>query len=137
MTKTEKSALGLILFFLCTGLFADQLRKSNEDIPLIPGQISVPLAMEAVQDSLSSSESESPPKTVAPKIDLTLDSPVRINSASVAELCRIKGIGKVTANKIIDYRTQKGRFTKPADLLKVKGIGPKKLKLIQSQVEFD
>ena len=52
---------------------------------------------------------------------------VNINTADLAELDLLPGVGPVTAQRIIDYRRQIGRFTSVDQLLDVKGIGPKKL----------
>ncbi len=59
---------------------------------------------------------------------------VNVNTASASELQRLPGIGKVTAQNIIDYRTEKGEFSSPEDLLKVKGIGSKTLEGIRDQI---
>ncbi|WP_152224687.1 ComEA family DNA-binding protein [Pseudomonas sp. SCB32] len=49
---------------------------------------------------------------------------VNINSADAEELQKsLKGIGKVKAQAIIDYRTANGPFTSVDQLLEVKGIG--------------
>jgi len=55
---------------------------------------------------------------------------VNINKAGVDELIKIPGIGKTTAQRIVDYRKQNGKFNEISDLLKVKGIGKKSLKKI-------
>lgn len=52
---------------------------------------------------------------------------VNVNTASASELQRLPGVGPSTAQKIIEYRTQTGRLSKPEDMENVKGIGPKKL----------
>lgn len=52
---------------------------------------------------------------------------VNINTAGATELERLPGVGKVTANAILDYRNRIGRFTSPEQLISVKGIGPKKM----------
>lgn len=51
--------------------------------------------------------------------------PVNLNTATVDELDQLPGVGPVTAQKIIDWRTQHGRFDSPEELQEVDGIGPK------------
>lgn len=46
-----------------------------------------------------------------------------LNSATVADLVRLPGIGKVKANAIVDYRKQAGGFQSVDDLRRVKGVG--------------
>lgn len=48
---------------------------------------------------------------------------VNINSAGRAELMTVPGIGEVTADSIIAYRTANGPFKSIDELLKVDGIG--------------
>ncbi len=55
------------------------------------------------------------------------DGVVRINSADVDELQRLPGVGPSTAQKILDYRNQVGKFSSVDQLDDVKGIGPAKL----------
>lgn len=56
-----------------------------------------------------------------------------INTASAEELCELKGIGKGTAEKIIQYR-ETTKFTNIKELMKVKGIGQKKYDSIKSEL---
>lgn len=51
--------------------------------------------------------------------------PVDINTATATELMKLPGIGAVMAQRIVDYRSMSGSFSKTDDLLKVKGIGKK------------
>jgi competence protein ComEA len=76
-------------------------------------------------------KSEAPPKAVkttasrAPAAKATASSPVNINSASVAQLQTLPGIGASTAQRIVDYRQKNGAFKKIEELMNVKGIGEK------------
>ncbi|MDI6741009.1 MAG: helix-hairpin-helix domain-containing protein [Candidatus Edwardsbacteria bacterium] len=63
-----------------------------------------------------------------------LSGTVNINTADPQTLQRLPGIGPAMAQRIIDYRRGAGKFNKPAELAKVKGIGPKKLKLLVEHV---
>ena len=56
---------------------------------------------------------------------------VNINTASAAELQTLSGIGPSMAQSIIDERTQNGAFASVDDLMRVSGIGEKKLAKIK------
>jgi len=53
--------------------------------------------------------------------------PVLVNTASVAQLQTLPGIGPKIAGAIVAHRANHGRFTSVDSLLAVDGIGPKKL----------
>lgn len=63
--------------------------------------------------------------------------PVNIQSAGKEALMTLTGIGPVTADRIIAYREEHGRFEKPEDLLNVSGIGPVTLKNISEDIIVD
>lgn len=58
---------------------------------------------------------------------------ININSAPMDSLILLPGIGKKTAEEIIEIR-KKEKFLKPEDLLRVKGIGVKKLERIKPYI---
>ena len=50
--------------------------------------------------------------------------PIELNSATSEQLQLVRGIGAVTAQRILDHRWQIGGFTHLSQLLEVSGIGP-------------
>jgi competence protein ComEA len=59
---------------------------------------------------------------------------VNLNSATVADLETLPGIGPALAQRILSYRTERGGFRRVEDLLEVPGIGPKKFEELKSHV---
>ena len=51
--------------------------------------------------------------------------PLNLNSASVAQLETLPGIGRAVAERIVEYRQKNGGFKKAEDLMNVRGIGEK------------
>src|SRR5690606_24658845 len=52
---------------------------------------------------------------------------VNLNTATLAELETLNGVGPVTAQAIVAWREEHGRFTAVEELLEVSGIGEKTL----------
>jgi competence protein ComEA len=77
-------------------------------------QIYVPTFSEATRTPLA---------VTIPSSGKTPPGKVNINTATVAELDVLPGIGPSIAQRIVDYRTQNGAFKKADDLKKVRGIG--------------
>lgn len=69
-------------------------------------------------------------KSVARKI--TVDNPLDINRATLAQLDTLPGIGPVTAQRIIDYRNKVGRINDLDELKKISGLGGAKFEEIKS-----
>ncbi|MDH5186668.1 MAG: helix-hairpin-helix domain-containing protein [candidate division WOR-3 bacterium] len=63
--------------------------------------------------------------------------PVDINHATSKELEALPGIGPVLAQRIIEERSRVGKFSSPEDLLKVSGIGQKKLAKIRDKIKIE
>ena len=53
--------------------------------------------------------------------------PVDLNQATASELRTLPGIGPVTAERIVAFRKENGRFARVADLMEVPGVGPRTL----------
>ncbi|MCM1059388.1 MAG: helix-hairpin-helix domain-containing protein [Eubacterium sp.] len=68
-----------------------------------------------------------PDSSISGETCVTVIFPLDVNSASVEELMMVRGIGEITANKIVEYRGINGYFYSMDELLNVDGIGKKKL----------
>lgn len=63
-----------------------------------------------------------------------LAAPIDINTADVAVLDQLPGIGPAKAKAIIEYRKANGPFKAVEDLTKVPGIGDKSLAQFRDQI---
>lgn len=59
---------------------------------------------------------------------------VNINKATVTELTGIPGVGQSTAEKIVAYREENGKFSSIEDIQKVSGIGSSKYQNIKDYI---
>lgn len=60
---------------------------------------------------------------------------INLNSATKTELMTLPGIGEATAERIMLYRDERGKFKSINDLRKVKGIGEKKFEKLKPHIE--
>ena len=60
--------------------------------------------------------------------------PIDVNTAGVAELETLPGIGPATAAAIVEHREQHGPYATVDDLEAVQGIGPAKIEAIRDHV---
>ncbi len=65
--------------------------------------------------------------------DVRLD----INSATWAELAQLDGIGRVLAERIIDYRSAHGAFADIEQIMDVYGIGEVKFEAIRDRIKVE
>lgn len=64
------------------------------------------------------------------------DGKVSINTASIDELKKIKGIGDVKAKSIIEYRNENGRFKSIEEITNVNGIGSSTFEKIKNYIKI-
>lgn len=63
------------------------------------------------------------------------DGKININTADSLELQELDGVGPVTAEKIIDYREENGRFGDIEDIKNVSGIGDKTFEKLKDDIK--
>ena len=61
---------------------------------------------------------------------------ININTATIAELDTLPGIGPAIANRIVEFRNQQP-FTKIEDIMLVKGIGKKKFAKLRERITVE
>ena len=61
---------------------------------------------------------------------------ININTATAEELDTLPGIGESTANKIINYREENGKFKSIEEIKEVSGIGDSKFEQIKDLIEI-
>lgn len=63
------------------------------------------------------------------------DARININTADSTQLQELTGVGPATAEKIIDYRKQNGRFQSIEDIKNVSGIGDKTYEKLKDHIK--
>ncbi len=100
----------------------------NLAAPLVDGiQVLVPSRVEAVAGGGATAS----PTDASGGIG---GSAVSLSSATVEELDELPGVGPITAQKILDYRTEHGPFASVDDLDAVPGIGPTRIEQLRDLV---
>lgn len=83
-------------------------------------------------------EQAHPPSTPASATGkASAENPVSLNSATLEDLRRLPGIGPKKAEAILALRTKLGKFKRPEDLMRVKGIGRGTFKKLRPLVRVD
>ena len=128
LTPSERRGARVLAIVLAIGTLSD-LHRARAPGRLPPPErfASAPAAGAAAPPAppVSSALSTRPP---APAVALQ---PLDLDSASVADLDRLPGIGPVLAARIVEHRRLHGRFHHVDELLLVPGIGPRLLERLR------
>ncbi len=63
-----------------------------------------------------------------------LSGPIHLNTATADQLEQLPGVGPAMAQRILDWRTEHGRFTSIGELQQVRGLGPTKFAALRQWV---
>jgi len=116
--------------------FEEQIKLSFAELEknkLSPEQEQKVNRLKQFSDSLITQKDSSP----TTKGKLPFGKKININLALAGDLQLLPGIGEVTAERIIEYREQKGAFKKIEDIKKVKGIGDKKFEQMKDFITVE
>ena len=72
-----------------------------------------------------SAAAQDAPRSSASRAAAPAGAPINLNTASAAQLETLPGVGKSTAERIVEYRQKNNGFKKVEDLMNVRGIGEK------------
>jgi competence ComEA-like helix-hairpin-helix protein len=128
LTKTERN---VILFLVITLIVGASIRLY---------QAMVPSAQQfdyRSSDSTFTLLSSIPDDSIAVEnkgLSKELPTKLNINIATKEELVDLPGIGEVTAERIIEYRNNIGRYDDIKDLQAVKGMSTKKIEKLKSLI---
>ena len=119
MKKPQWWFIGITAAFLCVllGIFIGRNYLSGTNLNIQDGQ----------------TPSVSPTGQSEPLVDGKID----INTATIAQLDMLPGIGEVIAQRILDYREENGPFATIEDIKNVSGIGEKKFEQIKEYIKVD
>ncbi|MCF0150485.1 MAG: helix-hairpin-helix domain-containing protein [Firmicutes bacterium] len=98
------------------------IEEAESSIPAQELPVSLPLAQESVSSS-PQKEQSTPAAAVPPQGEASRGEKLDINTADLAALITLKGIGPAKAQAILDYRQAYGGFVCIEELMQVKGIG--------------
>lgn len=67
-------------------------------------------------------------------VDAVATGPIDLNTATQAQLDALPGVGPVTAQRILEWRTRHGRFTRVEQLREIEGIGERRFAQLRELV---
>lgn len=134
LTRQEQRATIFLLAAFGAGCVVMFYRQQLPPPPLDPEQAAV---MDDFVRAVQERTRPLPSDTATAAFTQAVAARLNLNTATLAELTALPGIGPVMAQRIVDYRTQQGRFRSVTELAKVRGIGKKRLAELAPLVTVD
>jgi len=125
LTPAERRGARVLAIVLAIGTLTDLWRARRPE--LAPGLSPEPAATAPAAPAAPAA----PPAPPASSRKAPPAVPLDLDSASVADLDRLPGIGPVLAARIVEHRRAHGRFRHVDELLSVPGIGPRLLERLR------
>ncbi|MBE6033926.1 MAG: competence protein ComE [Clostridiales bacterium] len=112
---------------------AQVLRDEDKITVLTKEQIADDINQQSIQNNKAASITNASDR-YGQKNLASAEHEININTASSEELQTINGIGPSTAEKILMYREEKGKFKKTEELMNVSGIGEKTFNKLKNKI---
>jgi competence ComEA-like helix-hairpin-helix protein len=129
LTKTERN---VILFLLTTMIIGSAIRLYQAAFPASEKfDYRASDSTFAVLSAMSEDSVNAASRSIANGEE---SEKLNINTATEEQLIDLPGIGKVTAERILEYRKEIGKFTTVEDLLAIKGISKNKLERLSPMI---
>jgi comEA protein len=141
MTSIEKKAFWLLLLLWVSGFAVESWVKKDVMLvrkPLVVEKPIEKLTINRENKSLEVSKALNQvkkPKSLEKK-ERNQSQKININKASLKALKSLPGIGSTLAKRIIKYRIEVSDFKSSKELVKVKGIGKRKLEKLLPFIEI-
>ena len=100
-----------------TQIYIPRINENLNEVELISGEAGKSIVIESGMDENNNQNTK-----------------VNINTANKEKLETLPGIGETTAQKIIEYREQNGKFKTIEDLKNVSGIGDAKFNSLKDKI---
>ncbi|HUI10566.1 MAG TPA: ComEA family DNA-binding protein [Bacteroidota bacterium] len=137
-TRGEAGVIGILAAGLLAGALIRLGRAPGDGAPDAAAPFDYAASdstFRALADTAERNAPAAPHRTGAPRRKPHPPScAIDINTAPLADLVRLPGIGTATASRIIEARERGGAFSSVDDLRRVKGIGAKKLAALRPYV---
>jgi competence ComEA-like helix-hairpin-helix protein len=141
MTSIEKKAIWLLSLLWVSG-FALQKWNTPELLLIKKEFIEPQRVVETQRLDLNPSEKDSNGASVMKKADSSekkeriQSQKININTATIKQLKLLPGIGPTLAKRIVEFRKKNSSFSSSLALIKVKGIGKRKLEKLLPHITF-
>jgi predicted flap endonuclease-1-like 5' DNA nuclease len=144
VTPTERRALVLLLLWLLLSATFDGLRRRRPEVAiewlgpeyareLGAAPSTPPHGATASRGAESANGAE---ETATAALPYDADGRLDVNAADSLDLLQLRGVGPVTAGRILARRRSHGVLRGPTDLLAIRGIGPATLDRLLPQIRF-
>ena len=116
LERIERIILISLIASLLTGIAVSAYKKARPSIPI-------------KIEKFDPAQYKEPQNSSYPQEDR-----VNINYANADELMKVKGIGKATANRIVEYRYKNGGYASIDDIKNVKGLSVSVFEKIKNKI---